>query len=76
MDKYVAAIPKLSPDKSVLLIWEENLRIGIGAGLDVKIQKNKQLKRDNRMRLRVKLSEYQQKALLGSAKIVKGAIKF
>lgn len=72
----MAAIPKLSPDKSVLLIWEENLRIGIGAGLDVKIQKNKQLKRDNRMRLRVKLSEYQQKALLGSAKIVKGARKF
>lgn len=72
----MAAIPKLSPDKSVLLIWEENLRIGIGAGLDVKIQKNKQLKRDNRMRLRVKLSEYQQKALLGSAKIVKSARKF
>ena len=67
MDKYVAAIPKLSPDKSVLLIWEENLRIGIGAGLDVKIQKNKQLKRDNRMRL---------PALLGSVKIVKGGRKF
>ena len=72
----MAAIPKLSPDKSVLLIWEENLRIGIGAGLDVKTQKNKQLKRDNPMRLRVKLSEYQQKALLGSAKTVKGARKF
>ena len=63
----MAPIPKLSPDKSVLLIWEENLRIGIGAGLDVKIRKNKQLKRDNRMRL---------PALLGSVKIVKGGRKF
>lgn len=72
----MATIPRLSPDKSVLLISEENLRIGIGIRLDVKIQKNKQLKRDNRIRLPVKLSEYQQKALSGSAKIVKGAIKF
>ena len=72
----MATIPRLSPDKSVLLISEENLRIGIGIRLDVKIQKNKQLKSDNRIRLPVKLSEYQQKALLGSAKIVKGAIKF
>lgn len=71
----MATIRRLSPDKSVLLISEENLRIGIGIRLDVKIQKNKQLKRDNRIRLPVKLSEYQQKALFGSAKIVKGAIK-